>query len=189
MNLIFNKLILIFIFSVCTMVSVSAQTQQPKPLIYNLVGGYMVGVSGNLYFFTYNSALHLSLGVSKEVSESTAVGANLGIEKNKDGILYPLTGKFKKKFGKKADHFVDLQAGYAWGRGNSQNENFEYDGGLVLGLAYGIYLLDINTVKVYTQLGYDLRRTNVSFLPFEGSELVSNQIDNHFLGLKLGFQF
>lgn len=189
MNLILNRIILIFVFSVCTMVCVSAQNQQPKPLIYELVGGYMVGGSGVVYFFTYNSAIHLSLGVSKALSENTTAGLSVGLEKNKEGVLYPLTAKVKKTFGKKSGQFVDLQAGYAFGNGSSQNDNFEYDGGAVISLAYGIFLLDINSTKLYTQLGYDLRRTNVSFQPFEGSDLVTKQIDNHFLGLKLGLQF
>lgn len=167
------------------------QTEAPTParLIHEVQLGYFVGGSGTVYFFTYNSALSASLSTGWYLKENVALLGSLGIEQNIEGTLYPLTANLKKYYGTHKNQFVTLQAGYAFGSGENENSSFAYGGGPAGGIAYGINVLRIKQTKVYAQIGYKLRQTKLSFQPFEGSDIVSDRLDNHFLAFQLGVQF
>lgn len=161
----------------------------PTKLIHEVEVGYYVGGSGTVYFFTYNSALSLSLATGWYPKDDVAVTGAIAIEQNIEGTLYPLTANLKKYFGEHTNQFVALHAGYSFGSGENENSSFEYGGGPAGGITYGINVLRIKQSKIYAQIGYKLRQTNLSFQPFDGSDIVSDKLDNHFLAFQLGVQF
>jgi len=164
-------------------------SSQKTGLIYELEAGYQVGGSGSAYFFTYNSGFNFNIAVGKQLREDISLTTSIGTEKNNDGVLYPLAINMKKYFGSNLSQYFFGQVGYAWGNGDSESSAYSYHGGPLAGIAYGMNLLEINAIKVYAQLGYKLRRTDLRFQAFDDSEIVSNKLDNHFLALQFGVQF
>ena len=161
----------------------------PKRLVHEIETGFFVGGSGSVYFFTYNSALSLSVATGWQLQEDVTLMGAIGIEQNLEGTLYPLTANLKKYFGERNNQFATLQAGYSFGSGENENSSFGYGGGLAAGLSYGHNLVRIKTSKIYAQMGYKLRQTNLTFQPFDGSGTINDKLDNHFLALQLGIQF
>ncbi len=161
----------------------------PIELIYEIETGYFIGGSGTVYFFTYNAALGLSFATGWELQDDVTLLGAVAIEKNLEGTLFPVTANLKKHFGKSKNQFATIQAGFAFGSGENENSGFNYGNGLVAGLSYGLNLLHINNAKIYAQLGYKLRRTNLSFTPFIGSDSVNNILENHFVAFQVGVTF
>ena len=169
--------------------SLSAQKNATTGFVYETSVGYMVGGSGDTYFFTYNAALQASFAAGKNLTDKVILAGKVGIENNKEGIIYPLAIQLKKSFGKKSNQFLQLHAGYGLGSNNHTNENYKYRGGALAGLAYGLDIVQLGQHKIYASLGINLRRAKVVYQPFESSREVISTVDNHFLGLEIGFQF
>ena len=186
------RCLFLLIFTVMFTSMLCAQSKMAKEKtapIYELEAGYQVGGSGSLYFFTYNSGINFNIGVGKQIKEDVGLTGSIGVEKNLEGILYPLAINLKKYFGKKSNHYFLGQVGYSWGNGENESSAFSYYGGPLAGIAYGMNLMRIKKLMVYTQLGYKLRRTEVRFQAFDTTEIISNKLDNHFLALQFGLQF
>ncbi len=173
----------------CAQTNTSSDTIKNNGLIYELEVGYQVGGSGSVYFFTYNSGFNFNIAVGKQLREDVSLTGSIGVENNREGILYPLAVNLKKNFGKKHNSYFLGQAGYAWGSGDNESSAFSYHGGPLAGIAYGMNLLKIKQAKIYAQLGYKLRSTDIRFQAFDDTELISNKLDNHFLALQFGVQF
>ncbi len=189
------KIPLFLLMSFGYMIAANAQSispdedDTPLPLIHEIETGFYVGGSGTVYFFTYNSALSLSLATGKHIGEHATLMGSVGIEKNIEGTLYPIAANLKRYFGKRKNQFVAFHVGYGFGSGENENSSFAYGGGPLGGLAYGINVLRIKQTKVYAQIGYKLRQVNLSFQPFDGSDTVNDKLDNHFIAFQLGIQF
>ena len=169
--------------------NMSSSDLEKSKLIYEFEVGYQVGGSGSAYFFTYNSAINFNVAVGKQIREDVGLNGSIGLENNLDGILYPLALNLKKYFGANHNSYFLGQVGYAWGNGNNESAAFSYHGGALAGIAYGMNLIEIKGTKIYAQLGYKLRRTELRFQAFDSSETIINKLDNHFLALQFGVQF
>jgi len=169
--------------------SAQAQESYDHSFVHEVSVGYQVGGSGNTYFFTYNSALQMALSTGKNIAENVLLAGRVGIENNKEGTIYPLAIQLKKSFGKNAKQFLQLHTGYSHGSSSNTNTNYKYRGGALAGLSYGLDLAKIGGNKIFASLGYHLRRSKVIYKPFDSSAQVITPIDNHFLGLDMGFQF
>ena len=189
-----KTLLVFFIYAMC-LTSLNAQNKvsQAAPansgrLIHEIEGGYFVGGSGSVYFFTYNSGLSLSYSTGWKLNDDVSLSGTIGIEQNIEGTLFPLLAKFKKDLGKRKNQFLSLHGGYALGSGEDENSSFKYGGGLAGGIAYGVYLFKFKKIKMFSELGYKLRQVNLKFEPFDGGGTTTNKLDNHFLRLQIGFQ-
>ena len=131
--------------------------------------GYFFGVSGTTHFFSFVSALNFNLAAGKHIKDNAILSGAIGLEKNRDGTLYPFTANFKRYFGDNSNQYASLQIGYAFGNGDSQNPGFEYQGGVAAGISYGLNLFRIKNAKIYSQIGYKLRRSTISFESFDGN--------------------
>jgi hypothetical protein len=177
------------LFSVNAQSSILVEEKESSPLIHEIETGFFVGGSGTVYFFTYNSALSLSLATGANIGEHASLMGSVGIEKNIEGTLYPIAANLKRYFANRKNQFVAFHMGYGFGSGENENSSFEYGGGPLGGIAYGINVLNIKGTKVYAQIGYKLRQVNLRFQPFDGGDLVNDKLDNHFIAFQLGVQF
>ena len=148
------------------------------------------GFGGNFYlnYLEYNPSTNIHIGHGREVAPNTLILAGTGVELYDQSMLIPLFVRAKREI-KRQFFFLDL--GYSIGVLNTEYdyEEYQYHGGILAGLGYGITIWRPESATMNIIAAYQYRKASLTFEPLDvEGELKSKYHFNHIaIGASLEF--
>lgn len=178
----------LFMFAILCFNFSPAFAQHALQRLSQVDAAYLMGVSGDGYFFELDHGFEASLAHGANWGDFSLLGG-AGYARFQRSGLVPVFMEASTLLGRKGRSHFGLRGGYSFAHrlGRTKLEEYRLKGGWFVSPGYGLTLFENKIGKLTARLGYRYQHSVLEFQPFDGGSKIRSPQHYHFIFSKLAW--